>query len=413
MTATGPQTGHAGEIRIVPLTGIGEVQAGNNVGALIADAMEAAGIALEDGDIVVVSSKVVSKAAGLRQQVDQGNIGADKQRLVLEQSRRVVAERAGELGITRVVHSVAGPVMAAAGIDASNTGPEGGVLLLPSDPDTAAAQVAEDLAAHRGVDGARSTSPRFGLILSDTSGRPWRLGQSDFALGAWGVAVLDDLRGATDGDGRDLTVTARALADQLASAADLVKGKVGGVAAALIRGLPSAATGVIGEAASAGLGAEGLTRSGPDDWFAQGRVEAVRSALGVHPGSRAAEAIGVPALGPEPVLMRVQRAIALTTTQRDEAGDHPASRNVEELRSGDHVQFSVEPSLDPSALSTDQPVRVTVTSADPYLRGLAVARLEVALAAEALAGPLTTGVSAPVVVTPSTPSSPATPEPAG
>ena len=165
--------------------------------------------------MVVVSSKVASKALGL--------VASDRESAVAAATVRVVAERTMPDGrVTRVVESASGPVMAAAGVDASNTGGSDGVLLLPTDPDGVCASLLAALQRAFGV-------TRLGVVLSDTSGRPWREGQVDFALGAAGLTVLDDLRGAVDADGRPLAVTARAIADEVAAAADLVKGKVDAV----------------------------------------------------------------------------------------------------------------------------------------------------------------------------------------
>ena len=141
--------------------------------------------------MLVVSSKVASKALGL--------VGTDREAAVAAATVRVVAERAMEGGrVTRVVESAAGPVMAAAGVDASNTGSSDGVLLLPEDPDGVCASLLQAWQRAFGL-------TRLAVVLTDTSGRPWRVGQVDFALGAAGLRVLDDLRGEGDADGRALT----------------------------------------------------------------------------------------------------------------------------------------------------------------------------------------------------------------
>src|SRR3954470_5715562 len=168
---------------LTPLLGLPEVRPGDDLASLVLDAVSANGMALLDGDLLVVSSKVASKALGLTAPAD------DRARAVLSQARRVVAERDTPLGVTRVVEAVAGPVMAAAGVDASNTGDLDGVLLLPTDPDGGWPSLLPELQAAFGVE-------RLAVVLSDTSGRPWRVGQVDFALGAAGIRVVDDLRGA-------------------------------------------------------------------------------------------------------------------------------------------------------------------------------------------------------------------------
>ena len=325
-------------LTIVPLTGIPEVEEGSDLAGLLGAALATHG-GLQDGDVLVVSSKVVSKALGLRV---TGEV--EREQLVLRHSRRVVAERAVGEHVTRIVEAEAGPVMAAAGLDASNTGPAGGVLVLPADPDAAAADLhAALLADHPGTS--------FAVLLSDTAGRPWRAGQTDLALGSHGLVVLDDLRGGTDADGRDLAVTVRAVGDELAAAADLVKGKAGGVAAALVRGLPDLVD------PTATRGARSLVRTGPTDWFVVGHVEAVRTALGAAPGTAEAEAVGIPAVGVEEATARAARAVRLALL------GHPPAEVV-----GSH----------------DEGYAVHV--ADPVLAGRVAARLEVALAGEGLPG---------------------------
>ncbi|EWT03825.1 F420-dependent oxidoreductase, partial [Intrasporangium chromatireducens Q5-1] len=277
-------------VTVTAVSGIPEVRQGDDLTALLDAGLRHSGIDLRDGDIVVVSSKIASKALGLV--TDSG----DKDAIVASQTRSVVAERALEGRVTRVVRSVAGPVMAAAGVDGSNTGDRGGWLLLPEDPDAVCRELHAGLTARRGV--------RLGVVLSDTAGRPWRVGQTDFALGAHGLAVVEDLRGGQDADGRPLEVTTRAVVDEIAAAADLVKGKAHRVPAAVVRGL---ATLVTGDDAGAGR----LVRTGPTDWFALGKVEAVRAALGVEPGSPESEAVGIPPAAPGTVRDSVRRAVAL------------------------------------------------------------------------------------------------------
>ena len=265
-------------VTLMPLTGIPEVVEGDDLAEIIDAALARTGLALEDGDIVVVSSKVASKALGLVTH------DPDKDRVVANETEYVVAERAASSNLsTRIVRAKAGPVMAAAGVDGSNTGDRGGWLLLPHDPDAICERLRQELARRHGV--------RVGVILSDTSGRPWRIGQVDFALGVHGVVAVDDLRGARDADGRLLEVTSRAVADEIASAADLAKGKVDAVPVAVVRGLASLVPESVDPAAPRG---RDLVRTGPDDWFGYGRVEAVRAALGIEPGSADATAVGIP-----------------------------------------------------------------------------------------------------------------------
>ncbi len=292
-------------LSVVPVAGLPEVQAGDDVGLLLVEALGPEGLA--SGDVLVVSSKIVSKALGLRAS------GSDRSGLVRDQSVRVVAERRSGEGVTRVVEAVAGPVMAAAGIDASNTGPSAELLLLPHDPDACARDLRSALLSRAGMP---SRSP-FAVVLSDTAGRPWRAGLTDFALGSAGLRVLLDHRGETDVDGRVMSVTSRAVADELAAAADLVKGKADGVAAAVVRGLPETWF-LVGDD-EFDCGAAGLVRTGPGDWFAMGHVEAVRAALGVVPGSAESEQVGIRPVGLEPFADRVSRVVALTLFEDEDA----------------------------------------------------------------------------------------------
>jgi coenzyme F420-0:L-glutamate ligase/coenzyme F420-1:gamma-L-glutamate ligase len=264
-------------LTLFPLVGIPEVREGDDLCDVLDVGLQTSGVRLQDGDIVVVSSKIASKALGLVTH------DSDKDRVVSNETEYVVAERAVSERVTRIVRAKAGPVMAAAGVDGSNTGDRGGWLLLPHDPDAICERLHVELARRHDV--------RVGVILSDTSGRPWRMGQVDFALGAHGVLALDDLRGGRDSDGRPLEVTSRAVADEIASAADLAKGKVGAVPAAVVRGL---APFVPDSVEPGALRGRDLVRAGPDDWFGYGRVEAVRAALGVEPGSADARLVGIP-----------------------------------------------------------------------------------------------------------------------
>ena len=209
----------AEELRVFVLEGIGEVASGDDLAALIGGA---AGGRLRHGDILAVTSKIVSKAEG--RQVAAG----DREQAITEETVGVVATGAFPGGVTRIVENRQGLVMAAAGVDSSNT-PDGTVLLLPVDPDASARALCLALRT--------STGLRVGVIITDTVGRPWREGQTDIAIGAAGVAVLDDLRGTDDAFGRRLDVTVAAVADEIAGAADLVKGKTSGNPVAVVRGL--------------------------------------------------------------------------------------------------------------------------------------------------------------------------------
>lgn len=342
--SSGPRATASATVELRPLRGVPEVTAGADLAALLLAALAADGLHLAPGDCLVVSSKVVSKALGL-------TWAGDRAAAVAAHTVRVVAERDGSAGPTRVVESVAGPVMAAAGVDASNTGPTGAVLLLPEDPDGEARALRAALVSAAGLEPGAA----LGVVLSDTAGRPWRAGQTDFALGAAGLAVLDDLRGGVDADGRALAVTARAVADEVAAAADLVKGKAEGVPAALVRGLPAAWFTRARDADGAGS----LVRTGPGDWFARGPVETLRAALGVEPGSAASEEVGLRSVAPEALAERVGRVVAL------------ALRAVED--------GSADVALGPAA------AELTLAAPDDYDLGRLVVRCEVAAASEDLA----------------------------
>lgn len=197
--------------------GLPEITPGDDLAGLIAGAVE-----LGDGDILVVTSKIVSKAEGRIVQAD------DREAAITAETVRVVATRQYDGGVTRIVENRQGIIGAAAGVDASNA-PDGTVLLLPVDPDASARALAIGIRALTGA--------AVGVILSDTLGRPWREGQTDIAIGAAGVHVFDDLRGSTDASGKPLGVTMPCIADEVAGAAELVKGKASGVPVAVVRGL--------------------------------------------------------------------------------------------------------------------------------------------------------------------------------
>jgi coenzyme F420-0:L-glutamate ligase/coenzyme F420-1:gamma-L-glutamate ligase len=206
-----------GEVRIIPLTGIPEVGRGDDLGALIGDAVERAG-GLEEGDVLVVAHKVVSKAEGRVEQTD------DVLEVILREAR-AVRRRRDELVIAETEH---GFVCASAGVDRSNTPGEGWVVLLPRDPDASAAGLRATLGERFGV--------ALAVVVSDSFGRPWRQGTTDVAIGVSGVSPLLDLRATDDAGGRPLESTIIAVADELAGAAELVMGKAEGVPAAIVRG---------------------------------------------------------------------------------------------------------------------------------------------------------------------------------
>lgn len=337
-------------VTITPLLGFPEVRRGDDLAVVILKALQHNRIELTDGDILVVSSKVASKAMGLRA------LAAERDEVVASQTVRVVAERMTPSGVTRIVESAAGPVMAAAGVDASNTTDESILLVLPDDPDAVAAEIRGGVQA--GWASLSGTHPRVGVILSDTAGRPWRIGQTDFALGAAGIHVVDDLRGSTDADGRVLSVTERCVADEIAAAADLVKGKATGIPAAHIRGLGQYVR--IGESTS---GARDLVRTGPGDWFGLGRVEAIRAALGVEPGSAQANLVGIPSVDSETLADKANRALRVALLACPSASGHVDGCTVR-LVAGDDFALGVAATRAEVALRGEG-LTTTVTRSPP------------------------------------------------
>jgi coenzyme F420-0:L-glutamate ligase/coenzyme F420-1:gamma-L-glutamate ligase len=204
-------------ISVLPLTGLPEVRPGDDLGALLGDAVESAG-GLELGDVVVVAQKAVSKAEGRVEQTD------DVVAAILREARAVRRTR-GSLIIAETQH---GFVCASAGVDRSNAPGEGWVVLLPEDPDASAARIRTALAERFRVEPA--------VIVSDSFGRAWRQGTTDVAIGVAGMRPLLDLRGEPDARGYELATTMIAVADELAGAAELVMGKAAGIPAAILRG---------------------------------------------------------------------------------------------------------------------------------------------------------------------------------
>ena len=210
-------------LTILPIAGVPEVRPGDELAEMLADAASAQDTPLVDGDCVVVTQKIVSKAEGRLVELDPDDPDA-RRRLIEAESTRILRRR-GELFISETRH---GFVCANAGIDLSNV-PDGFAALLPVDADRSARHVRDALRARRRVEVA--------VIISDTFGRPWRLGLTDVAIGVAGLAAVVDLRGTPDATGRELQVTEVAIADEVAGAAELVMGKASGIPAAIVRGL--------------------------------------------------------------------------------------------------------------------------------------------------------------------------------
>jgi coenzyme F420-0:L-glutamate ligase/coenzyme F420-1:gamma-L-glutamate ligase len=245
------------EVRVIPVEGIPEVVEGMNVGELIAERAP-----LADGDVVVVSQKIVSKAEGRVRRLSSVQPGPEARRLaaelgkepamvelILSESREVLRAERGVL----IVETRHGFVCANAGIDASNLPDPDSVCLLPEDPDASARRIRAEIAAAGGAP--------VGIVVADSFGRAWRLGQVEVAIGCAGLAPLDDWRGRPDASGRELEATLIGIADEAAAAADLVRDKVSGVPAAVVRGLERH----VGVAD--GPGAAALRRPADEDLF--------------------------------------------------------------------------------------------------------------------------------------------------
>ncbi|WP_032403544.1 coenzyme F420-0:L-glutamate ligase [Rhodococcoides fascians] len=276
-----------GSIEMLPITGLPEFRPGDDLASAIAERAPW----LRDGDILIVTSKIVSKVEGRLVQAphDADERDAARRVLVEQEAVRIVARK----GRTLITENRLGIVQAASGIDGSNV--DGGELaLLPEDPDASAAALRAALGELLGVTVA--------VVVTDTMGRAWRIGQTDAAIGSAGLPVLHAYAGAEDGQGNELVVTEVAIADELAAAGDLVKGKLGGVPIAVVRGLAPV---------DDGSTAAALLRGGEDDLFWLGTAEALdrgrREALLLRRSVRSFSSDSV-----DPELIRASVADALT-----------------------------------------------------------------------------------------------------
>jgi coenzyme F420-0:L-glutamate ligase/coenzyme F420-1:gamma-L-glutamate ligase len=231
-----------------------EVTAGDDLAGLVLAALGGEGDLL-DGDVVAVTSKIVSKAEGRTRT-------GDRESAIDEETARVVARR----GATRIVRHRLGLTIAAAGVDASNV-PVGSIVLLPLDPDHSARALRREIHARAGVN--------VGVLVTDTAGRAWREGQTDLAIGAAGLVVAEDFAGRTDPHGNPLSVTLPAVADELAGAAELAQGKLSGRPVAVLRGRAD----LVLPPGEDGPGAASLVRPEGGDMFGWGAREAVVRAL--------------------------------------------------------------------------------------------------------------------------------------
>lgn len=250
----------SGRIEVWAPDGLPEVGVGDDLADLV---LAAVGSDLADGDVLCVTSKVVSKAEGRTR-------AGDREAAVAEETERVVAQR----GSTRIVRHRLGLTMAAAGVDASNVAP-GSVVLLPLDPDRSARGLRREVAARAGTN--------VGVVVTDTAGRAWRQGQTDIAIGAAGLVVAEDHAGRTDGYGNPLAVTLPAVADEIAGAAELAQGKLTGRPLAVVRGRAD----LVLPPGEDGPGAVALVRPEGGDLFGYGAREAVVRALGGDDADRA------------------------------------------------------------------------------------------------------------------------------
>jgi coenzyme F420-0:L-glutamate ligase len=246
----------APRVEILPVLGIGELRPGDDLAELIA----AHTPPLRDGDILVVTSKALSKTEGRLIVLDSADPDAReeaRQEAIEAETVRVVAER----GPLRIVETRHGLVLAAAGVDESNVA-RNELALLPVAPDASAESLRQSLRERLGVE--------LAVIVSDSMGRPWRAGITDAAIGVAGMTALTDPRGRTDRYGNVLAVTQVAIADEIAAAADLVKGKLGAVPVAVVRGLARD-----GKLDDDGLGSRALIRGSEEDLFRLGTAEAM------------------------------------------------------------------------------------------------------------------------------------------
>jgi coenzyme F420-0:L-glutamate ligase/coenzyme F420-1:gamma-L-glutamate ligase len=266
-------------VEVTAPEGAPEVRPGDDLVELLVPLVE-----LRDGDIVAVTSKVVSKAEG---RVRRGS----REDVLPGETVRVVARR----GPTTIVRNRLGLTMAAAGIDASNV-PEGTVVLLPEDPDASARTIRGDL--------RRRTGANVAVIVTDTAGRAWREGQTDIAIGAAGLLVAEDYAGRTDPHGNELAVTLPAVADELAGLAELAQGKLGGRPFAVVRGRAD----LVLPPGEDGPGAGSLVRAEGADLFGYGAREAVVRALRGDPADRAP--FGAPA-APQELAAAISDALGL------------------------------------------------------------------------------------------------------
>jgi coenzyme F420-0:L-glutamate ligase / coenzyme F420-1:gamma-L-glutamate ligase len=368
-------------VTIVPVSGLPEISSGDDLASLITAAVPD----LRDGDILVITSKVISKAEGRV-------VSGSRADAIESETVRVVARR-GDTVIAQTRH---GLVLAAAGVDASNTAP-GTVVLLPADPDESARRIRKGVLDRSGAS--------VGVVITDTLGRPWRAGQTDTAIGAAGVVPMRDYRGEQDSFGNVLEVSVAAVADEIAAAGDLVKGKAAGLPVAVVRGLGSLVT------TADGPGAAALVRNSADDMFRYGSADVplarrtIRSFTSepVDP-ALVRDAIGTALTAPAPHHSEPWRFVILSSPAvRDEFLDVMLNAWVSDLRAdgfteeqiarrvrrGDvlrHAPLIVIPCLETSAAHSYPDSRRSAAEHDMFTvaMGAAVQNLLIALAVSGL-----------------------------
>jgi coenzyme F420-0:L-glutamate ligase / coenzyme F420-1:gamma-L-glutamate ligase len=389
--------GAPGGIRVLPVPGLPEFRPGDDLAAALAGAAPW----LADGDVVVVTSKVVSKVEGrlVDAPTDPDARDALRRALVDAETERVLARR----GRTLIVANKLGVVQAAAGVDGSNVRRDE-LALLPADPDASAARLRAALAALLGVDVA--------VVVTDTMGRCWRVGQTDAALGSAGLAVLHGYGGVHDAEGNELLVTEVAVADEVAAAADLVKGKLTGLPVAVVRGMAPVDDGSTARELVRPL-ADDMFRLGTDEAMSQGEARGRREAVLLRRSVRAftdapvdldalRRAVGVALTAPAPHhstpirfgLVREKRTALLDAMvarwRADLEGDGRPLEEIERrLRRGDLLRRAPELVLafrtgDGMHAYPDDARRAHERTMFAVAGGAAVQSLLVALAAEGL-----------------------------
>ena len=391
-----PAVDHAapGAVTVLPVPGLPEFRPGDDLAGALAQAMPW----LVDGDVVVVTSKIFSKVEGrlVPAPTDPDERDRLRRELIDAETERILARR----GRTLIVAGKLGIVQAAAGVDGSNVRSDE-LALLPADPDASAARLRADLAALLGVD--------VGVVVTDTMGRSWRIGQTDVAIGSAGLPVIHRYGGMVDGQGNDLLVTEVAVVDEVAGAADLVKGKLGGLPVAVVRGLRAGDDGSTARDLVRPI-EDDLFRMGTEEALAQGRREAVllrRSTrqFAEEPVDLAAlrRAVGVALTAPAPhhsapirfALVRERRtalldAMAARWREHLEADGRPADEVERRMRRGDLLRRAPELVLafrtgDGMHTYPDEARRQGERTMFTVAGGAAVQSLLVALAAEGLA----------------------------